>query len=475
MNNFKFLILLFIGLIALLSCKEDDPIKKSELGFIKTAVVNDENNDDFAQIGETITYTFTVTNTGDFSISQLNIRDDKIGVFHLPTNPDTLAPNESVSITINYTITILDSEFGKIVNQATVSGVDTKGEVIRDLSDDDSNEEDDETITNFDSNNGAYENGFFVLNEGSFGAGNASITFVHEDFSLVEQEIFKTVNGRPLGDTAQSIYILEEKAYIIVNGSNKIEVVNRFTMESIATIEGSAIKNPRYMVVHDGFGYISTWGEGSNPYDDKIVVINLYSNSISDTFWSRGEGPEKMLVKGSRLYVNHQGGWGQSNIVAVFDAPAYTYFGNFYVGDAPNSIVKDSNGDIWVLCGGNPYFATQETPGRLVKIENNSITFTYDFSEIEHPNHLLIDGDYLYYLLDGKVFKWDSTTNNLPTEEEYGLDGNYYNMNISDGLLFTTDAGDYMSEGTLKVFDLENNELIQTITTGIIPNAIVFP
>ena len=83
---------------------------------------------------------------------------------------------------------------------------------------------------------GLYENGYFVTNEGNFGTGNGSISYVSENGN-VENNIFSQINSFQLGDVVQSMNIIDEKAYIVVNNSSKIEVANIDSMNSIATIQ----------------------------------------------------------------------------------------------------------------------------------------------------------------------------------------------------------------------------------------------
>ena len=61
----------------------------------------------------------------------------------------------------------------------------------------------------------------------------------------VENNIFSQINSFQLGDVVQSMNIIDEKAYIVVNNSSKIEVANIDSMNSIATIQG--LISPRYI------------------------------------------------------------------------------------------------------------------------------------------------------------------------------------------------------------------------------------
>lgn len=320
---------------------------------------------------------------------------------------------------------------------------------------------------------GDYEKGYFVTSEGPFQNGSGTITFVGDD-TTISQNIYKTVNGEDLGNIVNSMALGENNAYIIVNNSNKIVVANRYTMEKIGVIDGASINQPRYMVINGNTGYVSNWGDPLSATDDFITVIDLKTNSVTNTI-PVGEGPENMQMVNNNLYVTLQGGWSQNNQVVVIDTNSNIIETTITVGDVPNSIIEDTSGDLWVLCGGKPSWTGSETAGALYKISTSNFnTSSFEFELSEHPEHLANDASNLYYNLNGKVYEMDVKSNSLPTVSITGFDGYYYAMKVNNGELFATDAKDYASEGSLNVFDLTSGTLVETITTGIIPGDIIF-
>jgi len=78
-----------------------------------------------AEVGDTVTYTFTITNTGDWPLENITLEDDKLGgltddlAAHLPVD-GVLAPGaSSTPLDITYTIQAGDLP---LVNEATVTG-----------------------------------------------------------------------------------------------------------------------------------------------------------------------------------------------------------------------------------------------------------------------------------------------------------------------------------------------------------------
>jgi len=320
---------------------------------------------------------------------------------------------------------------------------------------------------------GDFENGYFITNEGPFNNGTGTITFVDTDGTIV-QNAYKSVNNEDLGNIVQSITLANDIAYIVVNNSNKIVVVNRYTLEKIAEIKGEGISNPRYIVAQGNIGYVSNWGDAFNATDDFISVIDLISNEVKKTI-PVGEGPEEMLIENSRLFINLQGGYNQNNQVAVVDTNNASLLTNITVGEVPNSILADGVGNVWVLCEGKPAWTLDETAGKLYKISaTTNATSFINFNETDHPNLLAFDSGSLFYNLNGKVYKMDATASQLPTQEVNGWDGFYYYMTASNGEIFATDAGNYSSEGSLKVYDISSGSLLETNVTGIIPGDIAF-
>jgi autotransporter-associated beta strand protein len=92
--------------------------------LVKTGSFQDENEDGNADPGETIRYSFTVTNTGKVTLTDVTLADPGIMLAGGPIA--TLAPGESDTTTFtgSYAIRWADIEAGSFSNTATVTGLD---------------------------------------------------------------------------------------------------------------------------------------------------------------------------------------------------------------------------------------------------------------------------------------------------------------------------------------------------------------
>ncbi|MEZ5191697.1 MAG: GEVED domain-containing protein [Nocardioides sp.] len=78
-----------------------------------------------ADAGDTINYSFVVTNTGQTTLTSVGVTDPKVGTVSCPAT--TLAPGASTTCTATYTITQADVNAGQVVNTATATGTPPTG------------------------------------------------------------------------------------------------------------------------------------------------------------------------------------------------------------------------------------------------------------------------------------------------------------------------------------------------------------
>ncbi len=80
-----------------------------------------------AHLGETVQYTYTVTDTGDTPLSNVRVTDSKVG--ELACGSGTLASGASATCTATYTVTQADMDAGSVDNSATATATSPNGEI----------------------------------------------------------------------------------------------------------------------------------------------------------------------------------------------------------------------------------------------------------------------------------------------------------------------------------------------------------
>ncbi|MFH6998490.1 gliding motility-associated C-terminal domain-containing protein [Flavobacterium sp. FlaQc-57] len=131
---------------------DDDPTVidlavQPSVAIVKTAIFNDENKNGYAEIGETVTYHFSVTNTGNILLVNVAVKDSKPGIT-INGGPIILKQGETNTENFvgTYVLTASDIALGQVENQAEVNAVSPDGIAVTDKSDDNSVLEDDPTI-----------------------------------------------------------------------------------------------------------------------------------------------------------------------------------------------------------------------------------------------------------------------------------------------------------------------------------------
>jgi len=318
---------------------------------------------------------------------------------------------------------------------------------------------------------GQYTNGVFITNEGAFGSSNSELTFVGSDNSVYNNLFGNNNSSAILGDVFQSMHIANGNAYLVINNSSKVEVVDINNLQSKGTI--TAVSQPRYMVSHSGRGYISDWiAFGSN---GKIWVTDLSNNNIIDSV-TVGVKPEQMLVVGSNILVANS----EDTTLHLINTTTLT---STNIGDIdyPKYITKTNDGNIWVLYTGKPGWAGPNTDGGLLVLNSTATTVVKNINigstSFQNPSQLATDGTNLYYEYQGNVYKLDKDATvapaspflTAPATSLYGL--NYYQPSNT---LYVADAKNYVSAGVVKRYNATSGALVDTMNVGICPNGFVF-
>lgn len=322
--------------------------------------------------------------------------------------------------------------------------------------------------------------GVFITNEGPFSSGTGTVSFFNRSGNVVQNDIFASVNSRPLGNIVQSMAINNGKGYLVVNNAGKVEVVTADDFKSVGSITG--LTHPRYFLgIDNAKGYVSQWGSVSS----SIAVVDLSNNTITKTI-PTGSGPERMIKAGTKVFVINSGGYGSHNSITVIDAQTDNVLTTVTVGDSPNSIQLDANNKLWVLCGGKKVYdvnyaidTAQSTAGKLLRIDpaTNAIELSVSFkSKSLSPSHLVVNTskNKLYYTYSYTTYEMDITSTTLNTTAFINKD--FYGMDVDpvSGYLYGSDPLDYQKNGYVYRYNLTTGAKVDSFKVGIIPGNFCF-
>ncbi|PRZ22004.1 DUF7507 domain-containing protein [Flavobacterium granuli] len=121
-------------------------IVESGIALVKTGTFNDSNSDGYAQAGETISYAFSVTNTGEMTLTNISITDPLVTIIGGPITTLSIGTTDSTTFTASYLVTQSDIDAGMVINSALAIGKDSENIDVKDISGTDINN-DTKTIT----------------------------------------------------------------------------------------------------------------------------------------------------------------------------------------------------------------------------------------------------------------------------------------------------------------------------------------
>lgn len=313
-------------------------------------------------------------------------------------------------------------------------------------------------------------NGAYVLNSGNKGSNNASLSFFDFKTKKVEADLFKKVNGRGLGDTANDMLVYGSKIYIAVYNSNVIEVTDLQgkSLQQITSV-GDPLQ-PRSFTCYNGKVYVSL-------YDGYVARLDTTSLSV-ETKVKVGRNPEQLAIVNNKLYVANSGGLdyntsvGYDKTVSVIDLPTFKEKNKIEVVTNPVSLLADSQGDVYLISMGNYgdipntfQIIDSETDEVTTITETNATEFaamgnkfymiysqydvdwnqTISYISYDAINEKVISSN---FITDGTTIKKpykmgaDTPTNYIfVTESDYTNSGDVYTFNPAGQLQFKFEVG----------------------------------
>ena len=299
--------------------------------------------------------------------------------------------------------------------------------------------------------------GILMSNEGNMGTPSGSVSFISNDLSTVENGIFKTVNNENLGDVVNSIGFTGDKAYIVVNNSNKIEVVNRFRFNKETTITDN-INQPRYIAFsgnqfyvtnskYNEFDYVSVYNAANNAFVKKIP----FNNTV-----------ERIVAAGNKVFVQHAS-YGFGNSLSVINSS----------NDVEKTItVPKGNISKTVAYDNFVYTLAQDgTDTYLYQINpaTAAISKEIKYTGIANGENLSIDNNKVVFNSKGNIYVTDISSTATPapafTIAPFQDFSTIYALEVIDGKIFISDVKDYIEDSKVSVYSLTGN-LLKAFSAG---------
>lgn len=333
--------------------------------------------------------------------------------------------------------------------------------------------------------------GFYLLNEGNMGSNKSTLDYYDFNTGEYHRNIYADANPtvpKELGDVGNDIGIYGSKLYAVINCSNKIEVMDKFTVERLGQIE---IPNCRYIKFHEGFAYVTSYAGPVeiNPDYEQIGYVAKVDTTTFEVIEQClvGFQPDELEIVGEKIYVANSGGYMVPNYestVSVIDIALFTEIKRIEVAVNLHRLKADRYGNLWVSSRGDYY----DVPSRLYWIDTN--TDTYGGMLPVAASELYLDGDSLYlYSTEWSYTSYDyaitfgivDVTKKELVTHNFLADGAETEITMPYGIavnpinkdIYLTDAANFVYPGALICYDRYGNKK-WTVRAGDIPGHFAF-
>lgn len=319
---------------------------------------------------------------------------------------------------------------------------------------------------------GVYDNGIFILNEGSQTKG--SISFLSDDLATFSKDVYGLNNNNDLpGGYLQNIFFDGDNAYIISGGSNVINVVNRYTFKLITKIE-TGLRNPRYGVTYEGKAYVtnanyySFENAATGNTDDYIAVINLKTNTFESKI-DLNATANRIVEENGKLYITEPY---SSTKLLVVNAATKTVEAPIEIGSRADGIEED-NGTLYILRGPS----SNRSEIVKVKLSDKSVSRVTFPESLDGAGYLALEDNKIYYTVGTSVYAVNTSATEASTTPiltaTLSATGYIYGFAVNDDRIYIADGGTFGTDSKAFIYNLTGT-LQKEIAVGIGPNGFYF-
>ncbi len=311
--------------------------------------------------------------------------------------------------------------------------------------------------------------GVYILNEGNFGRGNSTLSYYDLQTGTLYDDVFFSVNGKMLGDVGNALFLRDGRCYIVVNNSNKIEVLDPVTNVNTGTIVIGAGRSPRQMAFLDDSTALVT-----NLYDGSVLVVHL-RQLVTGSRIPVGPNPDGIAIAGGKAFVANSGlGTGRS--ISVIDIQTLAVTRAMELGDNPVAVAVTGSGMVYVLCAGfdgSGSIPDDATPAKIFVLDPVTVTVVDSVAIPGHAYTMAIgENGRAYVPSSDSVLVVDTRTNRISGTFARGV---FYAVGIEEGSgdVYLSDAKNFTQPGDVLVFSSDGSMKVQ-FTAGVIPGSFAF-
>lgn len=242
--------------------------------------------------------------------------------------------------------------------------------------------------------------GMYVLCEGNMGSNKCTVDYLDLTTGQYSRNIYSERNPSTvmeLGDVGNDIKVYGSRMWMVINCSDKVEVVDAKTCRRIGQVD---IPNCRNVVFNDRYAYVSSY---VGPVDlsagaqigmvYKVDTLTLQTVATVEV----GYQPEELVIVGEKLYVANSGGYiapQYDRTVSVVDLPTMREERKIDVAPNLHRCRADRYEQLWVSSRGD----YDKNPSCIMWMQKNAYGKMEVGGRLDVAvSDMCIVGDSLYY------------------------------------------------------------------------------